>query len=58
MAVTWFEDMAVESKMINHQAFDLIYDKRRRMRFATLEESHLFVHYLRKFASVEGWEWG
>jgi len=57
MAVTLFEDMADESKII-HQAFDLIYDKRHRMRFTTLDESHLFVQYARKFSSVERREWG
>jgi len=57
MAVTLFEDMADESKMI-HQAFDLIYDKRHQMRFTTLDESHLFVQYSRKFASIKRREWG
>jgi hypothetical protein len=42
MAVTLFKDMGEENR-IAHHAFDLICDRRRRVRYATLDESHLFV---------------
>lgn len=56
MTVTLFGDMADEGKMKN-QDFDRIYDKRLKVRYATLREPHLFIQYSGEFTPIERWKW-
>lgn len=52
--MTLFEDMTDENKMMHHDSRS----KKTSVMYARLEESHLFVQYPSKFASIERWERG